>query len=598
MSLKNPRDRVNPRTDSDVRDVFGRSSASRSRGSSRGFKGGQRRRGILGVVLVVCAVVAVLFAADYWSNAGRIFDGVTVGNVSVGGETPEDARQMVEERGANELGEIRFTGGPEEFALSAQDIGLNLDVDGSVDRAYAVGREGSIPKRIGERMEAAWGTVETSPVADYDREAVQSRVENRARRANVEPRDAYVNVRGTEAQAVESREGYTLDVAATAANLDESLASMSGEVEVVGQTVEPAVLTPAAEEAAGVAEEAMSAPVTLTADGEEWEFSREELGQSLSFTPRGNGELRVGLDREQLRESLSDVYDDLTVEPVEAGFEIRGDEVAVTKSRTGTEVEEEELFDTLEAGLFDGKREYEVPIITSEPKLTTDQAEELKPTELIGTYRTDYTLSSDKSPERVDNLDIASKAISGTFLAPGEVFSVNEVLSPLEYNETKVIIEGKEEKADGGGLCQVSSTLYMAANYAGLDIVERHPHDAQLPYIRPGMDATVWFGSLDMKFENTTDGYIFLREYVADDGYIYAEIWGKPTGKKVEMESEPLYLGADYSQWETYQKVTDEDDKVIFDGLLHKDTYMPLIDEKGKTIAPNSEELNIAPVNY
>ena len=594
MSLKNPRDRVNSRTGYDARDVFGGFSDSRPKGR----KDGRRRRGIIGVVLVVCAVVAVLVAADYWANAGRIFQGVTVGNVSVGGETPEEARGMVEERAANELGEIRFTGGPEEFALSARDINLNLDAAGTVDRAYAVGREGSIPKRIGERMEAAWGTVETSPVVDYDRETVRSRIENRAARSNAQPRDASVNVRSSEAEVVESREGYTLDVADTAANLDDALASMSGEVRVAGEAVEPAVLNPAAEEAAGIAEEAMSAPVTLTADGEEWEFSREEIGQSLSFAPRGNGELRVGLDREQLREALSDVYGDLTVEPVEAGFEIRGDEVAVTKSRTGTEIEEEELLDALEAGLFDGKREYEVPVATTAPKLTTAQADKLKPTELIGTYRTDYTLSSDKSPERVDNLDIASKAISGKFLAPGEVFSVNEVASPLEYNESKVIIEGKEEKADGGGLCQVSSTLYMAANYAGLDIVERNPHDAQLPYIRPGMDATVWFGALDMKFENTTDGYIFLREYVANDGYIYAEIWGQPTGKKVEMDSEPLYLGADYSQWETYQKVTDEDGKVIFDEVLHKDTYMPLIDEKGKTIAPNSEELNIAPVDY
>jgi vancomycin resistance protein YoaR len=594
LSLKNPRDRVNSRTGFGTRNVFDSFPDSRPKGR----KGGRPRRGIIGVILVICAVVAVLVAADYWANAGRIFQGVTVGNVSVGGETSGEARGMVEERVADELGEIRFTGGPDEFALSAKDINLNVDAVGTVDRAYAVGREGSIPKRIGERMEAAWGTVETSPVVDYDRETVRSRIENRAARANAQPRDATVNIRGSEAEVVESREGYTLDVADTAANLDRALGGMSGEVEVAGEAVEPAVLTPAAEEAAGIAEEAMSAPVTLTADGEEWEFSREEIGQSLSFAPRGNGELRVGLDREQLRESLSDVYDDLTVEPVEAGYEIRGDEVAVTKSRTGTDIEEEELLDALEAGLFDGKREYEVPVATTEPELATAQAEKLKPTERIGTYRTDYTLSSDKSPERVDNLDIASKAISGQFLAPGEVFSVNEILSPLEYNETKVIIEGKEEKADGGGLCQVSSTLYMAANYAGLDIVERHPHDAQLPYIRPGMDATVWFGSLDMKFENTTDGYIFLREYVADDGYIYAEIWGKPTGKKVEMDSEPLYLGADYSQWEAYKKVTDEDGKVIFDGVLHKDTYMPLIDEKGKTIAPNSEELNIAPVNY
>jgi vancomycin resistance protein YoaR len=594
LSLKNPRDRVNSRADFGTRNVLGSFPDSRPKGR----KSGRPRRRFIGVILVACAVVAVLVAADYWANAGRIFQGVMVGNVAVGGETPEEAQGIVEERAADELGEIRFTGGPEEFSLSARDINLNVDAAETVDRAYAVGREGSIPKRISERMEASWGTAEIPSVVDYDQETVRSRIENRAARANAQPRDATVNVRGAKAEVVESREGYTLDVADTAANLDRALGRMSGEVEVAGEAVEPAVLTPAAEEAAGIAEEAMSAPVTLTANGKEWEFSPEEIGQSLSFTPRGNGELRVGLDREQLRESLSDVYDDLTVEPVEAGFEIRGDEVAVTKSRTGTEIEEEELVDALEAGLFDGKREYEVPVATTEPTLTTAQAEELKPTDLIGKYRTDYTLSSDKSPERVDNLDIASKAISGTVLAPGEVFSVNEVVSPLDYNETHVIIDGKEEKADGGGLCQVASTLYNAVNYAGLEVVERHPHDAQLPYIRPGLDATVWFGSLDMQFKNSSDAYILIREYVADDGYIYAEIWGQPTGKTVEMESEPDYLGSDYSQWTTYQKVTDEDGKVIFDDVLHKDTYMPLIDEKGKTWAPNDPELHIAPVNY
>ncbi|MDQ3966681.1 MAG: VanW family protein, partial [Actinomycetota bacterium] len=169
------------------------------------------------------------------------------------------------------------------------------------------------------------------------------------------------------------------------------------------------------------------------------------------------------------------------------------------------------------------------------------------------------------------------------------------------YNKTKVIYEGKEDKADGGGLCQVSSTLYMAANYAGLEIVERHPHYAQLPYIRPGFDATVWFGDwrsqpLDMKFKNDTDGYLLIREYVAEDGFIYAEIWGQPTGEEVEMDSKPTYLGPDYSKWTTYKKVK-ENGEVVFDDVFHKDVYMPLVDEKGKTIRPDSEEAKPAPIN-
>ena len=120
------------------------------------------------------------------------------------------------------------------------------------------------------------------------------------------------------------------------------------------------------------------------------------------------------------------------------------------------------------------------------------------------------------SPERVSNLYTASNAIDGTLVAPGEVFSANSILAGLDYNEASVFSGGKVESADGGGLCQIASTLYMAANWAGLDILERHPHYAKLNYIRPGFDSTLWFGlsggrELDMQFRNTTSGYLLVR---------------------------------------------------------------------------------------
>ncbi len=588
MSLKNPKDRVNPRGNLEVRDVLD-SLSDHSPG------GGDRRRRVIVSVLVICAVLAALVAANYWSNSGRIYQGVSVGSIPVGGKTPEEARQIVEQNTEGALKQIELTG-PEELTLSADRLAVNFDVWASVDQAYAVGRQGGILDRIGDRIEATWGTVSVSPVVDYRQDVAQAEVEKVAAQLNKKPEDAYVSIQGSNAEAVESREGYAVDVAATMANVDRAIKGMTGEAEIVGGVLEPGVLTPAAEAAAKRAEEAMSdEPVVLTAEGEEWKLSPEEIGQTLSFEPEG-GEIRVDTDRERLRAVLSDMFEDLTVKPVEAGFRFDDDGVVVTKSRTGKKIEEEKLSSALATGLFEGEREYEVPVVTDEPKLTTAEAEELKPTELLGSYRTSYALSSDKSPERVENLAIASGAITGTALAPGEVFSANEVLSPLDYNETKVIILGKEEKADGGGLCQVSSTLYMAANYAGLEIVERNPHDAQLPYIRPGLDATVWFGALDMKFKNDTDGYLLLREYVADDGFIYAEIWGRPTGEEVEMDSEPEYLGPDYSKWTTYKKVK-ENGEVVFDDVFHKDVYKPLVDEKGKVIRPNSEEAKPAPVN-
>ena len=422
-------------------------------------------------LLIVCAVLAALVVADYWTNHGKIYQGVAVGDVALGGMTAQEAQQILEERTGG-LEEIDLTG-PEEFILSSDELGVDFDAQRTADQAYAVGREGGILKRIYDRTEATWGTVRVPFAVDYE--------------------------------------------------------------------------------------------------------------------------------REQLRNGLSGVFSALTIEPVEARFEVDGSEVSVTESRTGQRVDEEKLLSDIEAGLSEGQRGYEVTVETKEPELTTEKAEGLRPTTLLGKYRTNYRETSDQSPERVDNLRIASEAIDGMLLAPGEIFSANEVLSPLDYNETKVIIEGKEDKADGGGLCQVSSTLYMAANYAGLELVERHPHHAQLPYIRPGFDATVWFGGpasrpLDMKFKNDTEGYLLVREQVADDGYVYAEIWGQPTGEEVEMTSEPEYVGPDYSKWITYKKVT-ENGEVVFDDVFHKDIYYPLVDEKGKTIPPDSEEAKPAPAN-
>lgn len=190
------------------------------------------------------------------------------------------------------------------------------------------------------------------------------------------------------------------------------------------------------------------------------------------------------------------------------------------------------------------------------------------------------------------------RAQNGTLLAPEEVFSMNGTVSGLEYNEAKVIVGGAETEADGGGLCQVTSNLYNAANFAGLDVIERTPHSAQLPYIRPGMDATVWWGGpgeeddLDMKFQNTTSGYLLLREFVAEDGFVRAEIWGRPMGIEVEMTSKPVRMTKGDSEWVTYQRV-EKDGEVVFNGVLHKDTYEPLVEEKGKVIPPS--DVPVAP---
>jgi vancomycin resistance protein YoaR len=546
---------------------------------------------------MLCALASVLVAVDYWSNDVRIYRGVSAGSVDVGGKTPAEAEELLRERAGSALGNIRLTGAG-EHVLDAAEADAELDAAATVERAYAVGRSGRLLERLGDRTRAAFGVARVTPAVNHRPEAVRAAVEALAAKLDREPRAASVVVRGTETEVIRAREGYRLDVPATVQSANRAIRELAGEARIVGEVLEPKVRTEAAEEAAAEARRAMSGTVTLTAEDRRWELSPAQIGRSLDFIREGE-QLRVAIDRESLDAHLEDANADLTVEAVDAGYELNDGGVAVTPSREGKRIDQEKLNTAMEEGIFEGRREYEIPVVPDEPELTTTEARELKPTELLGAYRTNYAMVEDAGA-RVENLQISSEAIAGTILAPGEVFSMNDTVSHLDYNATKVIINGKETKADGGGLCQVTSTLYNAVNEAGLDVTERHPHYAQLPYIRPGLDATVWFGdeqgngALDMKFTNTTDGYVLLREYVAGDGYVYAEVWGRPNGTEVKTWSEPGYRDRRSAKWITYQRY-EKNGEVLFDGVLHRDTYEALEDKKGKLIPADS--VPIAPVD-
>jgi vancomycin resistance protein YoaR len=553
-------------------------------------------RGFVGPVIVVCAILAILVAADYWMNSGKIYRGVEVGSVPLGGKSPAEAEAVVRERATGALKEIELLG-PEEFSFSAKEMGVNFDVDATVEEAYAVGRKGGIMERLSHRAKAAYGTVRIEPKVEYRRELAKKRVREVAASLNEKPREAAVSIVGPEVELDESREGYRIDEKRTMESVDAAVADMTGEARIVGGVLEPKVTTQAAEKAAGKARRAMDGQVVLRADGQYWTLSPADIGSVLDVETRGR-EVEVNLDRERLEDSLANVFTTLTTEPVEADYAVNGTRVSVSPGQEGKKVEKEKLLDGLAAGLFDGKREYQVPVVVSEPDFTTEEAEAMKPTDLLGEYDTNY-LTYDDSPGRVKNLKIASSAVDGVLVAPGEVFSFNAHAEPLrdQYADTKVIIKGRVDTAEGGGLCQVSSTLYMAANLAGIDVTERHPHYAELPYIRPGFDATVWFGALDMQFRNDTEGYILVREWVDEStGNVHAQIWGRPNGTEVQMNSKKVATTRDdddkpVTKWVTYQKVT-RNGEVVYDGVLHEDTYKYLKPAEADEDLPESRPPN------
>ncbi len=174
-----------------------------------------------------------------------------------------------------------------------------------------------------------------------------------------------------------------------------------------------------------------------------------------------------------------------------------------------------------------------LPVVTNlaQPHITLA---DLQPIDsILTTYTTSYNPGK---RERSSNLRLAAKSIDGALVKPGDVFSYNKTVGPrlkeTGYKDAIIFVNGKMEKGTGGGICQVSSTLYNAVLLTGTQVVERSHHSMRVVYVPPGLDATVSYGSLDFRFKNTLGNAIYIRT-IAGGARLTATVYGAATDKRL-----------------------------------------------------------------
>jgi vancomycin resistance protein YoaR len=176
-----------------------------------------------------------------------------------------------------------------------------------------------------------------------------------------------------------------------------------------------------------------------------------------------------------------------------------------------------------------------------EPKITTDKANNLGIKELIGEG---HSLFFHSITSRIHNIVLGTSRVSGVLVAPGETFSFDKALGDVSaftgYQQAYVIQNGKTVLGDGGGICQVSTTFFRAILNAGLPVVERHAHAYRVGYYEedspPGIDATIFVPSVDLKFKNDTGNYILIQSQVDLDNLSLAfYLYGTKDGREVSM---------------------------------------------------------------
>lgn len=225
-------------------------------------------------------------------------------------------------------------------------------------------------------------------------------------------------------------------------------------------------------------------------------------------------------------------------EPTDATYTISDHKLLFTQSSPGVTFDDKEVKRALKAE--EGKAVVVVPVTVLEPKVTTESLKASLLTDELGTYSSDFSSSS---ADRAHNIQLACDKINGYILAPGEEFSYNDVVGPRTvergFRMANVYVGNTVQPGIGGGICQVSSTMFNAVVYADLDITSRRNHTLPVTYVPMGRDATVSYGSVDFKFKNNYSKPIEIRaECIGRKNVITIYGTNERPNRKIEIETE------------------------------------------------------------
>lgn len=240
---------------------------------------------------------------------------------------------------------------------------------------------------------------------------------------------------------------------------------------------------------------------------------------------------------------LDSIATQFNTEPVNAKLNLKNQKADIfVPSANGKKLNIERSFSTIVSTILDNKASASLSFDTIEPDITLEKINNLGIKSLLGKGTSDYG----KSPaSRIHNLKLGMSKFNGVILGPNEEFSFNKLLGEIDgqngYQAELVIKGGLLEREYGGGLCQVSTTIFRAAILAGLTIKERKPHSFPVQYYNPqGFDSTIYPGVVDLKFINDTVNHILIQTKVIGS-QLNVEIYGSDDGRKVTMEGPIQY---------------------------------------------------------
>lgn len=290
------------------------------------------------------------------------------------------------------------------------------------------------------------------------------------------------------------------------------------------------------------------------------------------------------VDDDQLRIFLEEVAVRANIDPIDARFGVDENNNIITREehQNGRTLDIDESISKLHEGLEnyspEQKNEIALAYTSITPEVTAESAAALGITTYLGEGRSDF---SGSTKNRIHNIKTAASRFDGVVLAPDEELSFVEILGEVDGEhgfEKELVIRDNETKPEyGGGVCQVSTTLFRNAILTGMEITQRRNHSYPVHYYTPiGFDATVYVPAPDFRFKNNTPGYILMQPSVEGKELVF-RFYGTPDGRDVEMVGPIVTQKNDDGSMKTYftQTVTDKEGNIIIDDTFKSNYKSP-----------------------
>lgn len=494
---------------------------------------------------VVASAVALVMGYQI-VYADRVYPGVRVLGVDLGGLTPEGARAALFARVSEAVRQpVVLTYGDRQWQMSWQELGFGADVDSLVDTAFSVGRQGGPLERLSLQMSLARdGRSFEGLRPKANEQALRQALQRLTSEIDRPVREARLLINpDLKIHYTSSQTGLSLDMEETARRIREHVAEWStSPIPLAVRETHPVSRDEHLAEARDRAEKILASPVVLEFQGQEWRLEPEQLYELITTSGGRGQKLELSLDRAKLEKIVKQIAGEINQAPQDAKFQWAGGQLEVIRpSRNGQELDVEATVGLILSRAPTNDHRIALPVTITPPAVSADDSQKLGIRELIKQSRTRVV----GVPEKQHNIRLAASRINGTVVPPGAIFSFNKALGPTTLESGYqvgwgITTSGQEMKtvpSVAGGICQVATTLFHAVFWAGYPIEERNWHlywiDAygQPPLGMKGLDATVdeEYG-LDFKFINATDSYLLIQSWVDKSNDLYFALYGtKPT---------------------------------------------------------------------